>query len=254
MAKLELNQKLIFALCGLALALTSCGAKTTMLKASSDQASSAPRGTTPSTNLPTTVVGAECGQFAASTGRLSGKMRTYYDASNQMQEDLIRVRLTSVDSKMDTQNNIKIRFYRWNASQDGVTNLDSAPLRFRVEYRSGAGATPVSSYLDYLTQADVTAIANAYSGLSATPSEFLKQVDLVVSDLAYTWQVLKIVMYEDGATLAMADGLLPIYIANPNTYATTHASVLNGLHPLWADRGSNQSDTYYLNSTQSYCF
>ncbi len=78
------------------------------------------------------------------------------------------------------------------------------------------------------------------------------------TDLAFGYQVLRVALSNSingsVSNIGYADTLLPIFEGNPNTYALTHATVLNQLHPNWTRRNEGWSDANFLAFTSSSCF
>ena len=231
-----------------------CGAKNTVLPNSggSSFSSTAPRGDTGSSTTGT-LVGAECNQFAASGSHLDGRIKPYYDSNGNIQESMLRLRFTQVDSQFEANSNSKIQFFVWDADSAGTTNLNQTPLTFRIELVYGGIGQSLSGYINGLTKADLESMKNNAGYSTTTMQDFLQKIDFVLTGTDYNWDALKIALYVDANLAIQTDALMPIFAANPNKYALSHSNVLNQLHPFWNNK-SNTSDQYYANLAKGYCF
>jgi hypothetical protein len=197
-----------------------------------------------------TYYGAECNTFDATSVRLQGRAATYYQ-SGIMQEDKVRLKFTSFDSQFDASSNVIIRMYRWRADATGAVTIDSTPLEFRLETVNGS---VLASSLTGLTT-DVITKLRANNNISGTTSaDFFNSVTAVVSGVDYNWQAMKIVMYNGSTVLGEINFLLPVYTANPNSYAATHTAVLAQLHPFYNQSSQALSDLNWWDRTKSFCF
>jgi hypothetical protein len=193
------------------------------------------------------TVNAQCNGFDSGSVRFAGRVATYNDGTNFV-EDKIRVRLTTVTSSFDT-NGYTIQFFRWNADGAGHTNLDSAALSFTIYYNS----QPISSAMTSIDSATVTSLRTQY-GIGTTSSDFFNRTTIVVSGVDNSWQVLKAVLYSGQTAIAQADVLMPLFLANPNSYATNHPAVLNSLHPFYANRTNGYTDAQWVQTSNQNCF
>lgn len=217
-------------------------------------------GAAPSTiapNIGTTItasgdVGTQCNGFDSTETRLSGKVTTTY-SNGQLVEDKIRLRITSLADTFDTGTDYTLKFFRWQVSASGSVTLDSNPVEFIVE----KGATNSSAISSRLTQISATDIANMRQSASITGTtaiDFFTNTTLVLQNVDYNWQALKVVMYSGTTVVGSADLLLPVFTANPNKYAASHAGVLPALHPMFKDRAQNLSDEAWGQRFMTYCF
>lgn len=196
------------------------------------------------------TVNAQCNGFDASATwgiRLGGRIATFNDGSNFV-EDKVRVRLTTLTAAFDT-NGYTVQFFRWNANSAGSVSLDSTPLSFTIYY----GTTAISSAMTSIDSAAVTALRNQ-TGIGTSSSDFFNRTSIVVSGVDNSWQVLKTVLYNGSTAIADADALMPLFLANPNTYAASHPAVLNGLHPFYADRANGYADAQWVQLSNQNCF
>lgn len=241
-----LKKALLFSLLGFTLA--GCGSKLQTRAANTNVITS---GSDWSSTVADGVAGAECVGFDSTKVRLSGKVTTYY-FSGKIQEDRVRVRLTGLPANFESSSGTHIKFFRWKANGDGYTEIDATPLNIIIE--AGSPARPISGVLTSLSQADVNSFKSLV-GVSGGAQDFFNQVSITVTGTDYNWQALKVVVYDDTTTVGDVDLLLPIFAANPNTYASTHPAALNAYHPFWAQRGqTSMTDNDWVNRSKSACF
>jgi hypothetical protein len=199
-------------------------------------------------------VGTQCNYFDTSTGpRLTGRVTTTY-SNGQLVEDKIRLRFTGLDAAFDAGTDVQIKFFRWQVSQAGLVNLDSTPVEFIVE-KGATNSTPISNRLTQISATDVAGLRSAH-GITGTSSiDFFANTTIVLQNVTYDWQALKVVMYDAvGGVIASTDLLLPVFTANPNKYKDTHPGILPALHPMFKDRAANLSDADWGARFNSYCF
>lgn len=232
--------------------LSACGSKVTP-RSSALFSGSGPTGLSPIS--PTGDGQAECSMFDSTSTRLGGKVTTYY-YNGVLQEDKVRVRVTSLVEAFDTNSSYYIQAFRWKVV-GGSPSLDSTALQFSFEKGTGSASTissPMSS-INGTTMAQIRT-ANSLGGSGAV--DFFNKTTMVVSGVDYNWQAMKIVVYDGSNTPAtvvgQADFLLPVIQANPNRYALTHDSILNNMHPFWNQRTQTLTESEWANRTASFCF
>ncbi|MBN8541801.1 MAG: hypothetical protein J0L82_15530 [Deltaproteobacteria bacterium] len=232
--------------------LSACGSKVTP-RASALYSGSGP--TDLSTISPTGDGQAECSLFDSTSTRLGGKVTTYY-YNGVLQEDKVRVRVTSLVEAFDTNSNYYIQAFRWKVV-GGSPSLDSTPLQFSFEKGSGS-ASPISAPLSSVSGTTLARIRTEHSLGGSGAVDFFNKTTMVVSGVDYNWQAMKVVVYDGSNTPAtvvgQADFLLPVIQANPNRYALTHDSVLNNMHPFWSQRTQTLTESEWSNRAASYCF
>ncbi|MDZ4082522.1 MAG: hypothetical protein U1E10_06285 [Bdellovibrionales bacterium] len=232
--------------------LSACGSKVTP-RASTLYSGSGP--TDLSTISPTGDGQAECSMFDSTSTRLGGKVTTYY-YNGVLQEDKVRVRVTSLVEAFDTNSNYYIQAFRWKVV-GGSPSLDSTPLQFSFEKGSGS-SSPISSPMSSINGTTMAQIRTANSLGGSGAVDFFAKTTMVVSGVDYNWQSMKLVVYDGSTTPAtvvgQADFLLPVIQANPNRYALTHDSVLNNMHPFWNQRTQTLTESEWANRASSFCF
>lgn len=212
-------------------------------------------GSGPTTSTPVVDVGgkaqAECSLFDSTSTRLGGKVTTYY-YNGTLQEDKVRVRISSLVEAFDSNADYYIQAFRWKMN-GSTAELDQTPLQFTLEKGNGS-VSPIS---DAMSSINGTKIAQLRTSASITGSgavDFFSKTTMVVSGVDYNWQAMKIVVYNGSTVVGQADFLLPVFDANPNQYASTHHSTLNTIHPFWSQRTQSLSESEWANRTLSYCF
>lgn len=238
--------------------LSACGSKVTP-RAATLHSGSGP--TDLSAISPTGDGQAECSMFDSTSTRLGGKATTYY-YNGVLQEDKVRVRVTSLVEAFDTNSNYYIQAFRWKVVRDPVTfentvSLDSTPLQFTFEKGSGS-SSPISSPMSSINGTTMAQIRTANNLGGSGAVDFFAKTTMIMSGVDYNWQSMKIVVYDGSTTPAsvvgQADYLLPVIQANPNRYALTHDSILNNMHPFWNQRTQTLSESEWANRASSFCF
>ncbi len=249
------NKPARLAAIGLLLALLSaCGSEVTTRSSASLFSSGGP---TPAALLGTGGTGeAQCSNFDSTSIRLAGRVTTYYN-NGVLQEDKVRVRITSLVEAFSTNSNYYIQAFRWKIGSSGSAEIDSTPVQFNFEKGSGA-ASPMTTDVSSVNLTSIAAYRTAHNIAGTTPIEFFANTTMVVKAVDYNWQALKIVVYDGSQTPAtvvgQSDFLLPIFQANPNSYAATHSPILAVMHPFYSQRGTVLSEGDWANRTTSYCF
>jgi hypothetical protein len=225
-----------------ALILSGCGARTTGLDGSSDTLASR------------TVIkaAANCNSFSASSTKLTGKLQVYINPLGQPVTDLIRLKITGINSTFDTNTKYALKMFRWKAYSSGGTDLDQNPVTFSIWYNG----QQISNYLTAVTVTELKALQQKYFISATTSSEFFSKTEILVNGLDLSWDVLKVVLYEnvsatESTVIGNVDTLIPAFSANPNDYASDHPAVLSRLHPFYYDRADSMD---FGAAAQSFCF
>jgi hypothetical protein len=240
---------------GLLLALLSaCGSEVTTRSSSNLFSTSGP---TPSALIGTSGSGeAQCSGFDSTSTRLGGRVTTYYN-NGVLQEDKVRVRITSLVDAFATNSNYYIQAFRWKIGASGSAELDSTPVQFNFERGTGA-SSPMTADVTSVSNTGISAYRTANGIAGTTPVEFFANTTMVVKGVDWNWQALKIVVYDGTASPAtvvgQSDFLLPTFQANPNVYAASHSSILAVLHPFYSQRSSVLSESEWAARSTSYCF
>lgn len=225
-------------------------ALTSLIFSACSKSSSSSTTNTGGTTSAASTVNASCNAFTDANNIFGGRIATYYSGSSFV-EDQLRVRVTNLSSSFDS-GNYSLKFFRMKADASGY-NLDSAPLTFTIY----AGTQAISQPMTSITSATVQSLksSSGVSSTSSSSSDFFNRTTIVVSGVDNSWQILKAALYtSDGRVATDANALMPLFAANPNTYASTHVSLLSNLHPLNSVASSNYSDAQYVNLTNQNCF
>ena len=224
-----------------ALALSGCGAKITKSGNSAELASRT-----------VNDAGASCNSFSASSSKLSGKIKVYVDPFGSARTDMMHLKITGIDANFDSNNKYVLKMFRWKASMDSSPYIDQNALDFAI-FRNG---NQLSSAKDSINVTDLKNIQSQYGVPGTTSSEFFRNTDIVVYDTDLTWDVLKLVIYENVSTsqsnvVAEVDVLMPAFSADPKIYAEDHPYSLQVLHPFYYDQNE---DMDFAAAAQSFCF
>ncbi len=201
-----------------------------------------------------------CSGDVAGLADMNINVEQYVDAYNSPRTDLLRLRFKVAPAAW-MNNNWDLQIYRWAASPDGSPSIDSSPLYYQFEKKSGAGFSlihPSSYKYNIFNWTEVTGMAT-YAGLkSGTPQEFFNAVNLVVNvnDTTNTYQVLRVVLRQGGTVARQVDLLIPSFEADPARYKenTRHPELLQNLHPLKSYMGQTWTQANYLQFSQNFCF
>lgn len=240
--------------------LSACGAQVTPRNSAALYSGGGPLGSAPIINESGDGM-TECNSFDSTSIRLSGKVTTYY-YNDVLKEDMIRLRLTGIPDVFSTKSTVYIQMFRWKMKRDpttgleleGQTELDSVnPVMFNVE-SGGGSVTPIASDKKDFYLSDVTALRKANSIPGTTALDFFSNTTFVLRGLDYSWSALKIVVYDGTTVVGQADLLLPAFQANPNRYASSHASLLEQMHPFWAQKNQSYTESDWSGRARSLCF
>lgn len=225
-------------------------------------ASTKPRGYNYSSMTPTDLssrtitdanaAGAECSFFDSRDIRLSGKVTSYYH-NGVLQEDRVRLRFTGIADQFQTNRDVRIQMFRWKGLDGGGYDLDQTPVNFII-HKNSSNSIPISGTMTSLNLEDISRLRQQHYINGTTALDFFNQTTFVVTNVDYSWDALKIVMYNGTQVIGQVDFLLPIFAANPNRYAELHPSLLNQLHPFWSERSSMRSDQEWAQRSKNYCF
>lgn len=184
----------------------------------------------------------------------SANLKAYKNANDQWMPQYIYLKFTDIPSSF-SQDQRYFQFYRWMASSDGTTSLDSSALEYRAidlntnkvisDWKKTMGWSSLSTAR---TQVGVTDVAGFFKRVAF-------QIDL--RDVRGEYDVLRIASYKTGNNLVDEDFdiLMPVFYANPGDYqyepdGRPRADVLKQLHPL---RGTSLSSSEYQARTDSFC-
>jgi hypothetical protein len=240
----------LMALAAVLMLLSACGAKVQPRATASSSGSGPVLSGTP---LPSnTSAQAECTGFDTTSTRMSGKVTTYY-YNGTLQEDVVRLRFSTLNESFDSNANSYIQMFRWRTNSSGGTELDPNPVQFRFESGNGS-VSPISDFMTSINARQIADLRSRNSMTGTTALDFFSKTTITLHGLDYNWQALKIVLYDGSSTIGSADVLLPVFLANPNRYAAEKPLVLAQLHPFYSQRSSNLSEQEWQSRAGSACF
>lgn len=213
-------------------------------------------GSGPLTSTPVTANSdavAECLSFDSSKTTLSGRLTTYY-YNGTLVSGKVRLRITSLSGAFDTKASTYLKIFRWKVGENNTAVLDSeSPVSFNFE--NGAGSSsPVSADMTSINATQIGTIRKAQFIAGTTSAEFFNNTTMVLSNVDYEWQAIKIVLYDGTTVLGDVDVLLVPIQANPTRYYNSHSSLLSQLHPFWSQYGSSQTETQWAAQVKPSCF
>lgn len=203
------------------------------------------------------VAAAECTGFSATGYTLNGRITTFYPngSSGGPSPDTVRLQLRGVGAELDPAATGYIKMYRWKASTSTAPYLDTNPLSFQVVRASNG--TILMQTRTSLSGADMTNLRSSLGlSTSTSASDVLAQTILIVANVDYDWQAIKIALYNSSdSAVAEVDALLPAFLANPNSYLAAKPLVLGRLHPFYSQRSdSAATDSTWQSRSIAYCF
>lgn len=192
----------------------------------------------------------------------AANQKAYKDANGNWNPQYGFLKFTAVPQSF-ANNNRYIQFYRWMASVDPTslvqsTSLDSTPLRFMIYDLSTN--QPLTDWRTTLGWGSLASIQSSMGIVDVT--SFFKRIALYIDirDQQGEYDVLRTVIYRtaDNMVDEQFDSLLPVFNANPADYAVESSStgnrpraqVLQDLHPL---KGTALSDSEYTARMNSLC-
>jgi hypothetical protein len=230
---LQTNIRILLTL-GFLVALSACGPANTKAQ-SSDLGSTGTTTTTTSTTSNKVI--ATCNR--ASSSSTSYKIAAQMSGST-FDPSWANLTFTSIPSSFQS-GTIMYQFFKGQATSDSTLTYNSSAVPFYI-YDTVTGAYLSETPYTSLKWSDVKSLI---SGVSSA-STFLSRVIFLLSlnDSAGAYQTLSLRSYtiSSGATVDIAEMLLPTFYANPSDYAYTSTgavreSVLQNLHPLRGQTG-----------------
>lgn len=231
--------------------MTACGSQNSI-----DNGDLASRAAVTTTSTTTTSGGINvlyCNQ--QSSNGLTMKIMSYTNSANQVVNDYMKMKVTSMPASFGT-NGDYIQLFRWQANTSGTVYLDPTPVQARFETLDGRPLTDFSSVI-YWGMISGTA---ANSGMDM--NTLFANVRLVVNirDPQAAYDALRIVMYNGSSNAVMVnmDVLMPAFAASPSDYANdnggTRASVLQALHPFASYANAGYTSAQFLQMGNNFCF
>lgn len=203
--------------------------------------------TTGSTTLDATTT-AQCNYFIDPNGaNIAGRIETF-TSNGSIDQTKLKVRVTSLSSAFDSQG-YNLEFFQWKADASGPT-LQTSPLSFSIYYNN----QQISGEMTQLNSATISSLKASTGIPSSNSQDFLSRVTIVIDSTDSSWEVLKVALYGGTSTVVDTDSLMPVFYANPNTYASTHVSILSSVHPFYSQRSQAYTDQQWVNYSNQNCF
>jgi len=202
---------------------------------------------------------ADCGGFQKPSTGTQGVVSTFVSGGNYV-PDLIKMKLTQINSNIATSTNNYIQIFRWSES-NGTRQVNPTPAYIVAVLKSN------NTYLnngaaawDRISKSNIENVITAYDlgkqGIDA--ANFIANVYFVISGMDTQYQGMSLAFFDTNAGSASTDYidvLLPAYDANPNTYAASKpaGSSLPALHPNWSLRSTGMTNQQFKDATTVYC-
>jgi hypothetical protein len=169
----------------------------------------------------------------------------YFDTQGRYVGDHIRAKITKLPPIFSNPG-VKLKFFRWKVSTDGVPFLDETPLTFGLQRKDGQ-----------ISGGDRTVLEGAeLSAATGSPNldSFSADWHFIVRGTTADWEVLKAVVYAGETMITEVNLLMPAFTADPNVYSSKNPALLSSLHPNNSSAGGTWTDDDYLSMLDSYCF
>lgn len=202
---------------------------------------------------------ADCGSFQSTTLASAGVVSTFVSGTSYIQ-DLIRLKLTQLNSTVYTSDQDYIQIYRWTDS-NGTRSYNTTAAPIVVQLKSSGEYLNNGAPWDRISKANIdNMIAGKNLGAQGiTAANFAANVIFILQGMDIQYQAMTLAFYNSTVTGTAAynsiDVLLPSFDANPNSYAAARPanSLLPALHPNWAARSSGMTNQQYKSATAAYC-
>ncbi|MEK2688107.1 hypothetical protein [Bdellovibrio sp. GT3] len=194
---------------------------------------------------------------STSTAGLAARQMAYTEGSSYRM-DLVWVKLTTLPTGFAAGSSY-ISMWKWYANSNGTTYLNSSAVPLAL-YDTQAKKF-ITSWGTSINWTSISALALSMG--YGEPASFFGRVIILANLQDYNgdYDVLKITAYSSSTNKAITEinGLLPMFTANPNAYATessgaARASVLQKLHPFYSYKSSGYTTTQYQDMAKNYCF
>jgi hypothetical protein len=230
----------------------------TLSGCSSGSSSSAAAPANNTSTLPISALGgeplSECNGTTLSASGMSIELEDYY-SNGVYNSGQIRAKITAVPAEFSNTSQAYFDFYRWEASSANVASIDPTPMTFDLIDPNNNNKILGTFNSNKLDQSAFAAIQSA-KGITGD----LTSLELVIHGTSSNYQVIRVAVKKSAGSatdtvIDQGDILIPAFTANPNTYATSHVALLNGIHPLNSVSGNGNSSTQYQQYIHGlYCF
>ncbi|MCX7674815.1 MAG: hypothetical protein N2Z70_03175 [Bdellovibrionaceae bacterium] len=163
----------------------------------------------------------------------------------------IRVKMIRLTQSFSQSPDSAIQFWTRTISHNGTWG-GFTNMRFYISYQN---RTTPYSYQD-LTWKDMQNLAQWFGFQASTAAEFFSRVEFLIYLPSPEHKTLTLSTYLGGSQQAQASvtALVPIFDANPDTYAAQKPAALAQLHPLKHLSGQGFNTAALEQEIQRYCF
>jgi len=262
--KLQIALIAVIAFCG----LLGCGAQKSGLDSNIDLGSTGNGISDPGPDISTMNVD----QLSANGYALCSQ-----DMNNDADVGVQIMQFYNSSSRIPNHNYVHIKFNRFPTTFAGSTDnpafavwastvsaegneTTAAPLKFGFEKINGTNSFSPITEVNYTSASwgDMVALINYYKLSYTTGAAMMNNYSLVVDLSQYSSTpnlVIKVALYNSNyALLKYVNGLVPVFKANPNTYASNHPTTLVNLHPLRTMLGSTWTEQQFVTESARNCF
>lgn len=234
--------------------LSACGKKSSGGSGFADSASNSADSSGGSTALSYAV----CSKDMSGLSDFQVRLEQYVDNYGQAQGNLVRLQVYKAPSAWSSAN-WDLQVYRWTASPDGSTSIDSSPLAYQFDRKVSGGFQNMANINYTIFNWDEIVQMGAYAGIStSSPQSYFNTATLVVDirDSSASYQVLQVVLRNNGTVVKKVDVLIPQFLADPALYNADnkHPAILQALHPLKDQVNQGWSQANYAEFAKSFCF
>ncbi len=201
---------------------------------------------------------AVCSQDVAGSSSMKVRLMQYVDPYGATRSDYVRLQFKVAPSDW-ASGDLDLLLYRWTASSDNATSLDSTPLSYQLEKKVGSGFQLLSNQAyQIMNWTEIQQFALATNVNAASPQDFFQTVTVLVNlkDMTNSYQALRVNLRQNGTVVHKMDVLIPTFQADPAKYNadTRHPVSLQALHPLKDKLGQSWTQANYFEFARSFCF
>lgn len=211
-----------------------------------------------STSSASDTAQAICAQDVSGQSDLKVRLMQFVDAYGQSRSDYVRLQFKLAPSAWQS-NNFDMLIYRWTASPDNSSSLDSTPLPYQFEKKVPAGFQLLdATAYQIINWSEIQSYALATNMSASSPQDFFNSVSLLVNlkDSTNSYQVLRVVFRLNGTVMQSADVLIPTFAADPARYNadSRHPITLQVLHPLKDKLNQGWTQANFYEFARAFCF
>jgi hypothetical protein len=202
-----------------------------------------------------------CSQDMNNDPDIGGRIMLFYNNSSRLpNHNYVHIKFDRFPNTFSgTSSNPSFAVWASTVSAEG-NETTSAQLKFGFERINGTNNfTPISD-LNYTgaNWGDLVNLINRYQLPYTTGAAMMANYSIVVDLSQYSTTpnlVIKMALYDSNRNLLKyVNGLVPVFKANPNLYATNHPTTLLNLHPLRTMLGSTWTEQQFVTESARNCF